>query len=156
MRPGIEPRTSCSASQELNHYIIAAPDHKTCKFTGMQEVRIYLIPYHLASNAMGMSDIEFWPTSKRGSLWDHCILNVKYHHPRSNNAKVQLLSMSWVLFLLTFDFLHLKFRVAHTKDDVISILMHKYTYTNMYIIKKIISCRFILCWDITSLSKPYE
>ena len=24
-RPGIEPRTSCSASQELNHYTIAAP-----------------------------------------------------------------------------------------------------------------------------------
>ena len=41
------------------------------------------------------------------------------------------------------DFLCPKFRVAHTKDD--GILMHKYTYTNMYIIKKIISCRFILC-----------
>ena len=54
------------------------------------------------------------------------------------------------------DFLRPKFWVAHTKDDVISILMHKYTYTNMYIIKKIISCRFILCWDITSLFKPYE
>ena len=54
------------------------------------------------------------------------------------------------------DFLRPKFRVAHTKDDVISILMHKYTYTNMYIIKKIISCIFILCWDITSLFKPYE
>ena len=25
-RPGIEPRTSCSASQELNHCIIAAPN----------------------------------------------------------------------------------------------------------------------------------
>ena len=24
-RPGIEPRTSCSANQELNHYITAAP-----------------------------------------------------------------------------------------------------------------------------------
>ena len=54
------------------------------------------------------------------------------------------------------DFLRPKFWVAHTKDDVISILMHKYTYTNMYIIKKIISCRFILCWDIASLFKPYE
>ena len=54
------------------------------------------------------------------------------------------------------DFLRPKFRVAHTKDDVISILIHKYTYTNMYIIKKIISCRFILCWDITSLFKPYK
>ena len=42
------------------------------------------------------------------------------------------------------DFLRPKFRVAHTKDDVISILMLKYTNTNMYIIKKIISCRFIL------------
>ena len=54
------------------------------------------------------------------------------------------------------DFLRLKFRVAHTKDDAISILMHKYTNTNMYIIKKIISCRFILCWHLTSLLKPYE
>ena len=54
------------------------------------------------------------------------------------------------------DFSRPKFWVAHTKDDVISILMHKYTYTNMYIIKKIISCRFILCRDITSLFKPYE
>ena len=43
------------------------------------------------------------------------------------------------------DFLRPKFRVVHTKDDVISILMHKYTYTNMYIIKKVIFCRFILC-----------
>ena len=42
------------------------------------------------------------------------------------------------------DFLHPKFRVAHTKHDVISILMNKYTYINMYIIKKIISCKFIL------------
>ena len=25
VRPGIEPRTSCSVSQELNHYITAAP-----------------------------------------------------------------------------------------------------------------------------------
>ena len=43
------------------------------------------------------------------------------------------------------DFLRPKFRVAHTKDDVISILMHKYTYANMYIINKITSCRFFLC-----------
>ena len=34
--------------------------------------------------------------------------------------------------------------------------MHKYTYTNMYIIKKIISSRFISCWDLTSLLKPYK
>ena len=54
------------------------------------------------------------------------------------------------------DFLRPKVWVAYTKDDVISILMHKYTYTNMYIIKKITSCRFILCWDMTSLFKPYE
>ena len=33
-----------------------------------------------------------------------------------------------------------KFRIAHTKHDVISILMNEYTYINMYIIKKIISC----------------
>ena len=53
------------------------------------------------------------------------------------------------------DFLRPKLRVEHTKDDVISILMNKYTYTNtsMYIIKKIISCKFILCWDITDLLK---
>ena len=63
-----------------------------------------------------------------------------------------------MLFLgsVPVDFLRPKFWVAHTKDDVISILMQKYTYTNMYIIKKIISCRFILCLDITSLFKPYE
>ena len=48
------------------------------------------------------------------------------------------------------DFLRTKFRVEHTKNDVISILMHKYTYTNMYIIKKIISSRFISCCDLTS------
>ena len=47
------------------------------------------------------------------------------------------------------DFLRPKFRVTHTKHDVISILMNEYTYINMYIIKKIISCIFILCWDIT-------
>ena len=51
------------------------------------------------------------------------------------------------------DFLRPKFRVAHTKHDVISILMNEYTYINMYIIKKIISCIFILCWDITALLK---
>ena len=51
------------------------------------------------------------------------------------------------------DFLRPKFRVVHTKHDVISILMNKYTYINMYIIKKIISCIFILCWDITALLK---
>ena len=43
------------------------------------------------------------------------------------------------------DFLRTKFRVAHTKLDVISILMNKYTFINMYIIQKIISCKFILC-----------
>ena len=31
--------------------------------------------------------------------------------------------------------------------------MNEYTYINMYIIKKIISCIFILCWDITALLK---
>ena len=51
------------------------------------------------------------------------------------------------------EFLRPKFRVAHTKHDVISILMNKYTYINMYIIKKIMSCIFILCWDITALLK---
>ena len=51
------------------------------------------------------------------------------------------------------DFLRPKFRIAYTKHDVISILMNEYTYINMYIIKKIISCIFILCWDITALLK---
>ena len=52
------------------------------------------------------------------------------------------------------DFLHPKFRVAHPKHDVISILMIEYnTYTNMYIIKKIISYKFILCWYLTALLK---
>ena len=46
-----------------------------------------------------------------------------------------------------------KIRFAHTKHDVISILMNKYTYINMYSIKKIISCIFILCWDITAVLK---
>ena len=41
------------------------------------------------------------------------------------------------------DFLRPKFRVAPTKHDVISILMNEYSYINMYIIKKIISCIFI-------------
>ena len=33
------------------------------------------------------------------------------------------------------------------------VLINKYTYINMYIIEKIISCIFILCWDITALFK---
>ena len=51
----------------------------------------------------------------------------------------------FVLGSVPVDFLRPKFRVAHTKHDVISILMNEYTYINMYIIKKIISCIFILC-----------
>ena len=54
---------------------------------------------------------------------------------------------------VSVDFLRPKFRVAHTKHDVISILMNEYTYINMYIIKMKISCIFILCWDITALLK---
>ena len=53
------------------------------------------------------------------------------------------------------DFLPPKSRVAHKKENVISILMYKCTFTNMYI-KKIISSRLILCRDLTSLLKPYE
>ena len=34
------------------------------------------------------------------------------------------------------DFLRPKLSVQHTKHDVISILMNKYTYTDMYIINK--------------------
>ena len=48
-----------------------------------------------------------------------------------------------ILGSVPVDFLRPKFRVAHTKGDVISILMHKYTYKNMHIIKMIISYRFI-------------
>ena len=55
------------------------------------------------------------------------------------------LSESHALGSVPVDFLRPKFRVAHTKHDVISILMNKYTYINMYIIKKIMSCIFILC-----------
>ena len=43
------------------------------------------------------------------------------------------------------DFLRPKFRVAHTKHDVIGILINEYTYINMYIIKNVILCLFILC-----------
>ena len=65
----------------------------------------------------------------------------------------KVLSINWLGQAITgggmgsvpVDFLRPKFRVAHTKHDVISILMNKYTYINMYIIKKIISCIFILC-----------
>ena len=39
--------------------------------------------------------------------------------------------------------LRTKVKVVHTKHDVISILIDKYTYKNMNIIKKIISCIFI-------------
>ena len=39
-----------------------------------------------------------------------------------------------ILGSVPVDFLRSKFRVAHTKHDVISILMNKYTYINMYII----------------------
>ena len=31
-RPGIEPRSSCSASQELNHSATAAPHFGVCRF----------------------------------------------------------------------------------------------------------------------------
>ena len=74
------------------------------------------------------------------------------------NVFNKVFSFGWVIKLpgwgsVPVDFLRPKFRVAHTKHDVISILMNKYTYTNMYIIKKIMSCIFILCWDITALLK---
>ena len=74
--------------------------------------------------------------------------------PRLTSFGFFFIFRSWLdsLGSVPVDFLRPKFRVAHTKDDVISISMHKYTY----IIKNIISCRFILCWDITSLFKPYE
>ena len=115
--------------------------------------------------------IKFWKvgqTSRSRSLGQKLWHDVKglvtmnahmqYESPSSSAlkvmAKVEVFEVRWGS--VPVDFLRPKFRVAHTKDDVISILMHKYTYTNMYIIKKIISCRFILCWDITSFFKPYE
>ena len=64
-----------------------------------------------------------------------------------------VMSYAPLLGSVPVDFVRPKFRVAHTKHDVISILMNEYTYINMYIIKKIISCMFILCWDITALLK---
>ena len=57
---------------------------------------------------------------------------------------------------VSIDFLRPKFGFARTKNDVISISMNKYNYTNMYIIEKTISCSFILCSDITPLLKSYE
>ena len=69
-----------------------------------------------------------------------------FHHPPIPTSLILSFFRS-----VPVDFLRPKFKVAHTKDDVISILMHKYTYTNVYIIKKVIYCRFILCWDITYL-----
>ena len=46
-------------------------------------------------------------------------------------------------------FLRPKFRVAHTKHDVISILMNEYTCINMYIIKKnnILYIHFLLRYN---------
>ena len=79
--------------------------------------------------------------------------NAYLPQPKFMNAQwleMTLKSISIVIGSVPVDFLRPKFRVAHTKDDVISILMNKYTYINMYII---ISCKFILCWDITALLK---
>ena len=82
-----------------------------------------------------------------------------YHHEtlHTNSQSVEDVPCSFwgqnVKGSVPVDFLRPKFRVAQTKHDVISILMNKYTYINMYIIKKIISCIFILCWDITALLK---
>ena len=54
------------------------------------------------------------------------------------------------------DLLGPKSRVAHKKDDIISILMHKYTYTNMYIIKKSGGYKICLYLKIISYSTQYK
>ena len=47
-RPGMEPRSSCSASQELNHLSTAAPVKKTYTYTDVLILYILLIKHTLA------------------------------------------------------------------------------------------------------------
>ena len=56
-----------------------------------------------------------------------------------------------VPFLLTFYVQNLGSRRKTWRHY--SIVLNIHTYINMYIIKKIISCIFIICWDITALIK---
>ena len=112
--------------------------------SGSPSVRLSVRPFSPLFSYM------LWHIELKFCTW--ICFNVLY---RSSLSVFTLRQFLKELGSIPVDFLRPKFRIAHTKDDVISILMHKYTYTNMYIIKKIISCRFILCWDITSLFKPY-
>ena len=64
--------------------------------------------------------------------------------------------LNWLGNSVPVDFLHPNCWVTHTKGYFFSILMNKYTYIKMYIITKSISCRFIICLDVTSFLKPYE
>ena len=90
---------------------------------------------------------ESWKQDEKHNKFCNILYEMKTHfrfflsHDNYNNR----FRSCWLFWLP-------KFRVAHTKHDVISILMNKYIYINMYIIKKIlISYIFILCRDITAL-----
>ena len=85
-------------------------------------------------------------------IFKKCMVSMVFWHYRINRMSIKK-PVPRPKGSVPVDFLRPKFRVAHTKHDVISILMNKYTYINMYINKKIISCIFILCWDITALLK---
>ena len=78
-------------------------------------------------------------------IWHYCINRIY--------IMVQVTIVTLPKVSVPVDFLRPKFRVAHKKHDIISILMKKYTYLNMYIIKMMISCKFILCLDITAFFK---
>ena len=146
-RPGIEPRSSCSASQELNHSATTAP---TCQVYSLSFVQCLIL---LHRKDMPLLSIPYCVKT----LIPIC--NHKGHdlYLKNQSGLIPSILSSLVICVcqgsVPVDFLRPKFRVAHTKHDVISILMNKYTYINMYIIKKIISCIFILCWDITALLK---
>ena len=81
-----------------------------------------------------------------------CMVSMVFWHYRINGISI-MKPVPHPKGSVPVEFLRPKFRVAHTKHDVICILMNKYTYINMYINKKIISCIFILRWNITALLK---
>ena len=114
----------------------------TQKF-GYESKKNYLKVY---CNLIDIKMFTFVQISKK------CMVSMVFWHYRINRISI-MKPVPRPKGSVPVGFLHSKFRVAHTKDDVISILMNKYTYINMYIIKKIISCIFILCWDIAALLK---
>ena len=114
----------------------------TQKF-GHESKKIYLKVYCI------LIDIKMFTFAQ---IFKKCMVSMVFWHYRINRISIKK-PVPPPKGSVPVDFLRPKFRVAHTKHDVISILMNKYTYINMYIIKKIISCIFILCWDITALLK---